>query len=54
MSEHGSISVIIPAYNEAEGLAGAFKPMASHMQALDERENLQRLNVAGALLILKV
>jgi len=28
-------------------IIGAFKPMASHMQALDERENLQRLNVAG-------
>jgi O-antigen/teichoic acid export membrane protein len=28
-------------------IIGAFKPLASHMQALDETENLRRLNIAG-------
>jgi len=28
-------------------IIGAFKPLASHMQALDETENLRKLNIAG-------
>lgn len=35
-------------------IVGAFKPMASHMQALNERQRLQGLNIAGVKISLTI